>query len=192
MATALLAGLLGLFGTALGAALTTWTARSTADRSERTTREERRREEYRSAVIQFATALLAYRLAEIDHWSARHGGPDDEKSAAAEAYRARAAAWNAFYELDFSTERRDLIRLARDALESAFAIGKADTQRKMTRRSYQTRKDLAALIAAARAAQPGDVSVVATNELSSAPTIRTPELSTPAPGPDFSDDDDDW
>lgn len=40
MTTALVGGLLGLFGTALGAALTTWTARQTGHRSERMAREE--------------------------------------------------------------------------------------------------------------------------------------------------------
>ena len=190
MTTALVAGLLGLFGTALGAALTTWTTRHTADRSERVTREERRREEYRSAVIRFATALLAYRLAEIDHWFARHGGSSPEKEAAAETYRTRAAAWNAFYELDFSTDRRDLIPLARHALESAFSIRKADTEGKMTRRSYQTRKDLAALIAAARPAQPGALAIVDTEETAAASRIR--EWENPAaPGPAF-DDDEEW
>jgi gas vesicle protein len=62
-----LLGLLGLLGTVIGGVLTTWTARQTADRSERRAREELRRQEYRSSVIQFATALLAYRRAEIDY-----------------------------------------------------------------------------------------------------------------------------
>jgi hypothetical protein len=155
VATALVAGLLGLFGTVVGGVLATWTVRQTADRSERRAREELRRQEYRSAVIRFATALLAYRLAEIDLWFARHGGKTDEGAMAAEAYRTRALAWNAFYELDFSTDRRDLVQLARQALETAFSIRKPDTEGEMTKRSYQTRKALAAVIEAARDVQPG-------------------------------------
>lgn len=64
----------------------------------------------------------------------------------AEAYRTRAVAWNAFYELDFSTDRRDLTGLARHALEAAFSIRKPDTEKGMTEQSYQTRKALAAFI----------------------------------------------
>ncbi len=108
-------------------------------------------------MIRFATALLAYRRAEIDYWFARHGGATDEGATAAEAYRTRADAWNAFYELDFSTDRRDLIHLARRALEAAFSIRKQNTHEEMTDRSYHTRKALAALIEAARNAQPGAV-----------------------------------
>ncbi len=108
-------------------------------------------------MIQFATALLAYRRAEIDYWFARHGGASDEGATTAEAYRTRAEAWNAFYELDFSTDRRDLIHLARRALEAAFRIQKADTKEEMTDRSYHTRQALAAVIEAARNAQPGAV-----------------------------------
>jgi hypothetical protein len=106
-------------------------------------------------VIRFAAALLAYRLAEIDYWVARHGGTTDEGTTAAEAHRTRAAAWNAFYELDFSTDRGGLIRLARRAMETALSIRKPDTESEMGDRAYQTREDLTALIAAARNVQPG-------------------------------------
>lgn len=77
MATALVARLLGLFGTFLGAALTTYTTRETSNRSERRAREEARHQEFRSAVIRFATNLLAYRLAEMDYWFAIHDGLKD-------------------------------------------------------------------------------------------------------------------
>lgn len=83
MATALVAGLLGLFGTVVGSVLTTWTAQQAADRSDRRGREQLLRQEYRSAVSRFAAALLAYRVAEMDRWHARHGGWKDEATAAA-------------------------------------------------------------------------------------------------------------
>jgi gas vesicle protein len=101
--------LLGLFGTVVGAVLTTWTAHQTADRSARHTREELRRQEYRSAVVQFASALGIYRTAEMDRWHAQHGGFRDEASAAADVYRARTAVWNAFYELELSADNRELV-----------------------------------------------------------------------------------
>jgi len=102
MATALAAGLLGVFGTVVGGVLTTWTARLTADRSARRAHEELRRQEYRSAVIRFASALGAYRVAEMDRWHARHGGFRDEASAAADVYRTGTAVEDvpAFVELE--------------------------------------------------------------------------------------------
>ena len=42
---------------------------------------------------------------------------DDEKTAAAEVYRTRTAIWDAYYQLELSTESRELRRLARRALE---------------------------------------------------------------------------
>src|SRR5580658_3102489 len=104
MPAALIGGLLGLLGAFVGAVLTTWTARQTADRSERLIREEARRQEYRSAVIRFATELMTYRLAEIDLWFALHDETKDETAAAGKAYSARAVIWNAFYELELSTD----------------------------------------------------------------------------------------
>jgi hypothetical protein len=156
MSTALVGGLLGLFGTALGAALTTWATRQTAHRSERTVREATRRQEYRAAVIRFATALLAYRLAEMDHWFARHGGSQDQAEAERQAYRTRTTIWNAFYELELSTNR-EVTDLARRAIDSAYGIRAQGSEDEMSRYSYQARDDLAAMIAVARAAQPGTI-----------------------------------
>jgi hypothetical protein len=72
MVTVLLAGLLGVLGTILGSILTTWTANQTAARSYNYSLMEARRQEYRSAVIRFTSALLAWRVAEMDRWFARH------------------------------------------------------------------------------------------------------------------------
>ena len=102
MSTALVAGLLGLFGTALGAGLTTWTTRQTAARSEQRAWLESWRQEFRSAVTQFASALLAYRLAVADHWLARHQGDKDAAATSAESYRQRATVLDGLYVLELS------------------------------------------------------------------------------------------
>lgn len=159
MGTVLVAGLLGLFGTIVGAAVTTWTTRVTAHRAERQARDEARRQEFRSAVIRFAVALLAYRLAEMDRWFSLHGGLKDRTAAAEEAYRTRAVAWNAFYELDFSTDEAEITRLARCGIDSAHNISKANTRDEMDYQAHQTRINLATMIAAARTAQPGALAV---------------------------------
>lgn len=155
MATVLIGGLLGLLGTLLGAGLTTWTARQTAERSERHTLQEARRQEFRAAVTRFATTLLTYRVAEMDRWHARHGGWRDEKTAAAEVYRMRTAIWDAYYQLELSTENRELRRLARLALDRAYSIRQPDSQDEMDHRADQVREDLAEMISHARAVEPG-------------------------------------
>jgi hypothetical protein len=142
VATALVAGLLGLFGTFLGAALTTYTTRETSNRSERRAREEARRQEFRSAVIRFATNLLAYRLAEMDYWFAIHDGLKDRATTGEEVYRTRAVTWNAFYELEFSTDDQEVMRLARRGINSAHSIGEADSRDAMDHCAYETRNNL--------------------------------------------------
>jgi hypothetical protein len=151
MSTALAAGLLGLVGTIVGATLTTWTAHHTADRSAQHAREELRRQEERSAVIQFASALGIYRTAEIDRWHARHGGFRDVESSAADVYRTRTAAWNAYYVLELSTNNRDLGQQARRAIDRAESIKDPDSQAEMDQRAEQVSADLAELITMARA-----------------------------------------
>ena len=159
MATALVAGLLGLFGTIVGAVLTTSATRQANDRSDRRAREERLRQEYRSAVTRFAAALGAYRVAEMDLWHALRGGRKDKTTAAADVYRTRTATWDAFYELELSTDNGDLVQQARRALDSASNIwrqdSEPDSQAEMDRRANQVREDLAEMIATARVSQPG-------------------------------------
>jgi hypothetical protein len=150
-----MAGLLGVVGTVVGGVLTTWTARHTADRSAQHSREELRRQEFRSAVVQFATALGVYRSAELDRWHARHGGFRDEPSAAADLYRARTAAWNALNVLKLSTDNLELCQEAQRAIERAQGIISLDTPTEMNRRADQVQDDLAKVIARAHVAEPG-------------------------------------
>jgi hypothetical protein len=150
--TTLVAGLIGLIGTLVGGVLTIWTTRLTTDRYHQRAREELQRQEYRSAVIRFSTALGAYRTAEMDRWHARHGGWRDEASTSADVYRMRTAAWDAFYELDLSTSSRDLVSQAQRAIDWAGSIQHPDpdTKDEMNRRADQVREELAQLIAIAR------------------------------------------
>lgn len=154
MTTALIAGLLGLVGTVVGGTLTTLTARQTADRSHQRAREELQWQEYRSAAIRFATALGTYRTAEMDRWHARHSGWRDEAAASADVYRTRTAVWAAFYELDLSTDNRDLVQQARRAIERVGSIQHPDSQEEMDRRAIEVYGDLTQLIATARTGEP--------------------------------------
>ena len=155
MSTALVAGLLGLFGTALGAGLTTWTTRQTAARSEQRAWLETRRQEFRSAVTQFASALLAYRLAMADHWVARRQRGRNAAAASKESYKRRAAALDALYVLELSSDDDQLKELAREAVRTARNIRGADTQDEMENRTNEVRNALENLIAHARLVEPG-------------------------------------
>jgi hypothetical protein len=158
MATVLIGGLLGLIGTLLGAGLTTWTARQTAARSERSALREVRRQEFRAAVTRFATTLLTYRLAEMDRWHARHtrhGQPEDGKTGAAEVYRTRTMMWDAYYQLELSTGNSEVRRLAQRALDRARSIKEPDSKDEMNHRADQVQEDLAEMISLARVAGAG-------------------------------------
>lgn len=156
MTAALTAGLLGLLGTVIGAVGTTWTTREAATRSDHRAWLETRRQEYRSAVTQFASALLSYRVAERDRWNARHEEGRDETIAKQEALRLRAAMLDAFYVLELSSSDNDRLReLARNAVEMAYSIREADTSDEMIRRSHQVREAIEGIIDAARIGEPG-------------------------------------
>jgi gas vesicle protein len=150
VSTALVAGLFGVFGTVVGGVLTTWTARQAADRSAQHAREDLHRQECRSAVAQFATALGVYRTAEMDRWHAKHGGFRDEKSAAADVYSARTVARNALHVLELSTDNQDLCERAQRAYDRAENIKDPDSQAEMDRRADQVDDDLAEMITIAR------------------------------------------
>jgi hypothetical protein len=110
-------------------------------------------------VIRFAAALGAYRVAETDLWHALRGGRTDKTTAAADVYRTRTASWDALYELELSTDDRDLVQQAHRALDSASNIwrpdSEPDSQLEMDRRANQVREELAAMIVTARVSQPG-------------------------------------
>ena len=155
MAIAIIAGLFGLFGTIIGATLTTWTARQTADRSERRAWEEARRQEYRSVVVRFATAILDYRRAAASYHTARRDKWRDRTRAGGEAYRSRVAAVAIYYELRLSTNDAETVRLAKSCLDTAHKVQEAESQAAADDSYEQTVRYLDDMISAARKAQPG-------------------------------------
>ena len=134
-------------------------ARQTAARSDRQGFLEVRRQEYRTAVAQFAGAMLSYWVAGRDRWVARHNEGKDAELATQEAYRLRAAALDAFYALQLSSADNDRLReLARAAVEAGYRIREADTEEEMVRRAHLVRDAIDEVIAAARAGEPGNPS----------------------------------
>lgn len=155
MSTALVGGLLGLLGTLLGAGLTTWTVRQAAARSDQRAWLEARRQEFRSSVTRFASALLVYRLAEADRWAARHRSGRKDEAPEREAYRHRAAMLDALYVLELSSDSDELKQLARTAVDMAHHIRESSDQDDMGRRTRDVRDVLEKVIAAARKTEPG-------------------------------------
>ena len=86
----------------------------------------------------------------MDRWHARHGGSKDEKSAAADVYSARTAAWNALYILELSTDNRDIHQQARRAIDLAESIKSPDSQTEMDQRADQVHGDIAQMITIVR------------------------------------------
>jgi hypothetical protein len=70
--------------------------------------------------------------------------------------------WDAFYELELSSDNPELSKLAQEAAERANSIGRADTQDEMGRRARKVREDLAKVITAARVDVPGNTLVAVT------------------------------
>ena len=153
METVLVAGLFSLGGTAFGAVLALITTQQAASRGERSARSEAMRKEYRLAVVRFSAAVLAYRESEIDRWHARRGGFKDEKESTGEVYRTRRSAWQAFYELDFSTDDEEIGRLARTALERVYGIRQLESRANVNLAADEVGADLECLIAYARTAK---------------------------------------
>ena len=156
---ALIAGVLGLLGTVVGAVLGAWTARQAADRTARYSREETRRKEYRSAVVRFADQMIKYRLAEVKLWHALASGEDTEE-AIDERNRSRSDTWNAFYELQLSTSR-GLSGLAERAMTSATSISRQKTREAMDEYQTKLRNEVGELISSARQELSGQVADVA-------------------------------
>ena len=151
-----LRGLLdGLIGTIIGAGLTTWTAKQTADRSEMRARDETRRQEFRSAVVRFASILLDARRAAANYYNNRESDSNIRAAIGEEAHRTRAATLSAYHELLLSTDDPETIRLASLCLESVNKIRKEASQETVGDNYEKTLSYLGDMIAAARKTQPG-------------------------------------
>jgi hypothetical protein len=155
MSVAIIAGLFGLFGTIIGAGLTTLTAKQTADRSERRAREEARRQEFRSVVIGFASTLLEQRRAAASYYNKLGSNSDVRAAAGGEAYRTRVAVQSAYYELLLTTDDPETINFASLCMEAVTKIREGESQETVDDNHQKTQFYLGNMIAAARKAQPG-------------------------------------
>ncbi len=150
MVTAIAAGVLGLVGTALGTVLSMWVSDRSSARSERVARDNVVRHEFREAVVRFAAAVIAYRLAEVDRWHSQRGGWKDEKLAAEEVYRNRSAAWEALYILDLASDGAQFVELGRSALQRVYGIRVQDSKAGVNLVADSVMSDLEEFISYAR------------------------------------------
>jgi hypothetical protein len=92
---AVVAGLLGILGTALGGLLAARNGRASTER-----------QEFRSAIIEFCTAIMIYRGAELDRMDARLAANGNLQELTDRVYTTRTTARNALYGVELSTTSR--------------------------------------------------------------------------------------
>jgi hypothetical protein len=150
MTTAVVAGILGVVGTLLGSVTAFWGARVSAERADRRALGLVARGEYRSAVVQFASAALAYQQAAMDRWLSRRGSGTPPEEAAQVVHRMRTAAWHALFELELSTEDQDLARAGQTIVERIRSIEEPEEEMQMSQRAIEVRQELAEFVRKAR------------------------------------------
>jgi hypothetical protein len=143
-----LASVIAVCGTLGGSALTYVFARLTAQRAERTAREERLRQERIAACTGFAAAMTVLRQKVIALWFVRQEKADTRK-AHTEADEAGAAADHARFELRLLTEDAELLRLADAAFEPIAALGEAADSAELKVHEARSQEILTAFIEAA-------------------------------------------
>jgi uncharacterized small protein (DUF1192 family) len=150
MTAALVAGAFGLLGTVLGFVITIRAARENADRADKRAHAALIRDEFRLAVVEFASAALTSLTAEMDRWHADRGGGRDPRQAAEAVYGARTAAVHAQNVLELSTYDVELIRRAGDVVDKAAAIHRLKTKKEMDELAREVREEVATLVRLAR------------------------------------------
>jgi hypothetical protein len=125
--TVVVAGALGVIGTAIGGFLASRTSAQSQRLSAQLMREEGYLRELRTAVTEFCTTTMIYRGAELDRWEAKRGGTYELQPANARVYETRTAARNALYRVELSTTSDQVSQAVRAAFEAAKSIKNADS-----------------------------------------------------------------
>jgi hypothetical protein len=144
-AATLVAGAFGLLGAVLGALITLLVSRQNAKQA----KELLLRNEFRTAVVEYASAVITFQKTEMDRWHATHGNEPDPQKAAEIDDRgriARAEAELARHVLTLSTKDDALIRDARQILNDAAAIHHASDDKDMATRAKKVREDVELLV----------------------------------------------
>jgi hypothetical protein len=147
----IVAGLIGVLGTCVGSFVTVWASNQNEERAAKQARDTSYRNEYREAVARFGTALLAYRLTELDLWFSRRGGRMEVAEARDHAYQARVDSWDALFQLELSTRDDVVLEAARRVRDNADSIHEADDRQNMQQRADGVREELRSVITTARA-----------------------------------------
>jgi len=148
---AVLAGLIAVCGTLAGSSLTFLFGRLTAQRADRTAREERLRQERIAACAAFAGSMTELRQKMISLWLLRQRDPDgaDTRAAYTEADQSGAAADHARFALRLLTEDPGLLRLADSAFEPISAIRHAAERSELREHEDRLEEILNAFVQAA-------------------------------------------
>lgn len=150
LTTVLVAGVLGVAGTAIGGFLASRTSTQSQRLSAHLTREEAYLRELRTAVTEFCTATMIYRGAELDRWEAKHGGTYELQPTNARVYETRTAARDALYRVELSTTSNQISQAVRAAFEAAKSIKDVETASEVKTRRNEVEEKLARVMILAR------------------------------------------
>jgi hypothetical protein len=151
---AIVAGVLTLIGTLMGAWSSYFFQSRGAARSERFAFTNRLHQERMSTYSTFAGTLMDFRRSQYARWHRANSADSDEalqREARDEAARLRATAWDAFFRVELLTEDATLATLAREALEAARSMEKAETEQELLQKGAQTKQLLTDFVKSAGA-----------------------------------------
>jgi hypothetical protein len=140
---AIVAGVLTLIGTLMGAWSSYLFQSRGAARSKRFVFTNRLHQERMSTHSTFAGTLMDFRRSQYARWYRTNSTDSDEatlRDARDEAARLRATAWDAFFRVELLTEDATLGTLAREAREAARSMEKAETEHELIHQRAQTKQ----------------------------------------------------
>ncbi|MFF3376211.1 hypothetical protein ACFYXF_25060 [Streptomyces sp. NPDC002680] len=115
--------LIAVLGTLAGAVVVGFMQHLTATRTARTATAEQRRKALSDAIPALLTALVRHREQQYLKIVARRDGQADTTEARQARYAARSAVTGAMDTLHMATQHGELLALAQEAVDAAFALG---------------------------------------------------------------------
>ncbi|MFE9424729.1 hypothetical protein ACFYNO_17355 [Kitasatospora sp. NPDC006697] len=149
---AIVTSLIAVLGTLLGSTVTHVFQQRSAQRSERSSREERLRQERLDACGRYAGLLVEFRQAMLHHWFCLHEGEDEEDEIAIRrrTFELRSATQHALFRLHLVVGEPELVTTATEAFTVIGKMDRAPDRRDIVARRDATRDLVDAFVATAR------------------------------------------
>ncbi|MCI3243158.1 hypothetical protein [Streptomyces spinosisporus] len=151
MAT-IIASVLAVLGTLLGAGLTLAFQQRATDRSHQFTRDEKVRQERLDAYSAYGGVLINYRRCLIHLWFCEHEQPplEDPETVRIRAYSLRTSAQEALFKVQILTDDETLSQAADSLLDDVNALAMAESRNELEDLRERTRITIRRLIRSAR------------------------------------------